>query len=345
MKNIKYCKAWSENKNTRCSNRAMWGTNYCWSHYPKKALIVEFCIVFILTLILNDPAVYLLSKISPFHYLDKNKPFIDAIVPAIDKLSSIDKTTEHLIIFCSDKESGLNLDKSSLKISRKENQTYIPISGKLDKKDSSISFSPEKKLEDGEYLFEALLVDKANNITKCSQPFVVRETYELNAFVSYDSYDNSSESDKILFTSFFENNKGYFKNYNFYIYKLSIGNNDNIAILKDIYLKINMPEEILCCEQIGNYNATKADFIGPDAEALHKRIKGYIYCSYNSLNLKQIGPHGIVTFYILTGLNKLLEEPDDKIWTVIEIDGKYLSEGYGSVENRKIYIKIPIKRY
>lgn len=345
MRNI--CKAWSENSNTRCPNKAISGSDYCWSHYPKRAFIIEFFVVFLLTFFLtltvNDPAISFLSKFRIFYYLDKNAPIINTIKPALDKISSVDKTTEYFELFYSDKDSGLNIKKSSLVVSQKENQIYIPIKGKTDKNNSSLIFIPEKKLGNGEYLFEALLIDKANNITPFNKPFTIRETYELTYFVSYNAYDSSSESDRKLFNSFFENKKDLFKDYTFYIYKLSLSNTD-VAILKDIYLDINMPETIFFWEQIGNYNASDIEICGSAAESFDKRFKGYVYASSNSLKLRQLGPHGVITLYVLTGINNKLMEPENKLPKWIDIGGRYISEGYGGAETRDVFTRIALKR-
>jgi hypothetical protein len=353
MNKIEYCQAWSGNKNSRCSNRAMRGTNYCWWHYPKKALIVEFLIVFILTLTLSDPCIHFLSKIPIFYYLDKNKPLIEEIVPPIDKSSLVDKTTKYFEIFCRDNDSGLNLDKSYLKVSRKENQTYTPISGKLDKRNFSIRFSPEKELQYGEYLFEAMLVDRANNKSEFKTPFVVREKDELIALVGYDTYENASDPDRKIFSSFIEDNKESLKYSKLYICKLYIGNKDNIANLKDVYLHIEMPDEIRCWEQVGNFNATKAEIYGTAAESFNKTFKGRIYANWNYLKLEKIGPSGATIFLILASRTTMPIESEEIILERerrlenmgVDIYGTCLSEGYGSSESRKVRLNISRKDF
>ncbi len=317
----KLCGAFVKNTNQQCKKKPLPFANYCWWHYPKKALIVEFFIVFILTLTLSDPSIHFLSKIPIFYYLDKNKPLVEKIIPAIDKSSLVDKTTKYFKISCEDKDSELNLDKSYLKISRKENQAYIPISGKLDKTNFSFNFSLEKELKYGEYLLEVLLVDKADNENEFRVPFVVREKDELAFSTSYRKFEDSSVDDRKLFSDFFESKKGLVEHFEFYICKLDIRNKDSIAILRDIYLTINDDSGGIFFEweQVGNLNTKGLEVYGDFAESFDKRRKGRIYGGQN-LKIDEIVQRGFLILYYLIGKDKsFLKSQDEKNTEIVGI--------------------------
>lgn len=343
----KKCNAFVQKNNKQCQKAALPFTNYCWWHYPKKALIIEFVIVFILTLTLSDPSKHFLSKIPVFYYLDQNKPFIEKIVPPIDRSSLIDKTTKYFEIFCGDKDSGLNLDKSYLKISRNENQAYAPISGKLDKTNFGFNFSLEKELKDGEYLLEVVLVDKADNKNEFRTPFVVREKNELAFSISYRKFENNSVADRKIFNGFFESKKDLVEHFEFYICKLDIRNRDSIAILKDIYLTIDDDSGGIFFEweQVGNLNAKGLEVYGNLAESVDKRQKGRIHIGQNFLRIDEIGQRGFLTLYYLIGKNKSFLKSQDKIPEHIVIYGTYLSEGYGSSESRKVNLRFSKEQF
>ncbi len=343
----KYCSAFVKSSNQQCKKTTLPFTNYCWWHYPKKALIIEFFIVFILTLTLSDPSICFLSKISVFYYLDKNKPFVEKIVPPIDRSSLVDKTTKYFEIICGDKDSGLNLDKSYLKISRNENQTYTAINGKLDKTNFSFNFSLEKELKDGEYLLEVVLVDKANNKNEFRAPFVVREKDELTFSVSYRKFEDSSDADRKIFNGLFESKNDLLENFEFYICKLDIRNKDSIAILRDIYLTIDDDSGGIFFEweQVGNLNAKGLEVYGNLAESVDKRQKGRIYVGQNFLKIDEIGPRGFLTLYYLIGKNKSFLKSLDNIPEHIAIYGTYLSEGYGSSESRRVNLRISKEQF
>jgi len=315
---IKLCKSWVENKNARCEKRAMWGTNYCWWHYPKKEPIITLMIGAFLglfvTLIFYDPLAYFLSKYPLFYHLDKKAPLVENVIPDVTRLQSIDKTTKFFKVSFTEKDSGLNSLQSYIKISYKDKEGDKSLQGVLKRTNSELNFALEKELKYGEYLFDATLVDRANNKSEFKSPFVVREKDELIASVGYDTYENASDSDREIFSSFIENNKESLKYSKLYIYKLGIGNKDNIANLKDVYLHIEMPDEFRCWEQVGNYNATKAEIYGTAAESFDKRTKGHIYMNLNYLKLKEIGPDGAAIFLILASRTILPLASKEQIW-------------------------------
>lgn len=332
VKEIRYCQAWASNTNAQCKYRAIRGTNYCWWHYPKKALVFELLIVLpltlILTLLFNGPLIWFLSKVPVLHRLDKNAPLIESVSPDIRKSPNVDKRTDVFNAAFLEEDSGIDYKKSDIKISYKDNQKNVSLKGKVNKTASEISFLPEKELQYGEYLLEVLLVDKANNKNEFMKSFVVRERDELTAFVCYDTYENASDSDRKIFNSFLEDEKDLLEHFNLYIYKLTIGNKDDIAVLKDVYLAIDISGGgvFLCWEQIGNFKAKRFGICSV-AESLDKRMKGHVYGPQSFLNIDEIGSSGFATFFILAGQSKLLPEPEEKIWEGIEIHGTYLSEG------------------
>jgi hypothetical protein len=345
---MKKCQAWVERTNSSCVKSTMIGSNYCFWHYPKTPTLIMLIIGLLLPIIFNKPITHFLSRCPLFYFLDETDPYIESIMPDLRKTPIIDKNTTIFKVVCSDKNSGLNLRDSNIKISYKEKE-YSFIKGKIDKANFELTFTPLEKLRYGEYLFEVILIDKANNKYEFTKPFVVRDKdSELTASVGYDTYKNVSDSDRKVFNYFFESKtKGQLESLDFYIYKLTISNNDQIAVLKDFYLTIDMPDMFFGWEQIGNFNAKRANIFGSDAESFDKRLKGRVYINKNFLNIEEIGPTGSVTFLILGGRDRRLLTPKSKkkIWEGIHIDGTYSSEGYGSSESRKVDLRIPKEQF
>lgn len=344
---IKYCREWVEGTGCRCKKRAILG-NHCWLHYPKKEPIITLVIGSFLglfvTLLFYDPLVHFLSKRTLFYYLDKKAPLIENITPDVTR-QSIDKTTKFFKLSFVESDSGLNSLQSYIKISYKDKEGYKSLPGALKITKSELGYTLEKEFKYGEYLFVARLVDRANNRTEFSTPFVIRENDELTAFVSYDTYENASDSDRKIFDHFFENKEDFFQNFKLYIYKLTIGNKDDIAILKDIFLTVDMSDMFFCWEQIGNLHATIANIYGSAPESFDKRVKGRFYIGQCFLNIEEIGPNGFISFLILVGRSKLLPAPKEKIWEGIDIYGRYLSEGFGSSESRKVNLRISKEQF
>lgn len=333
---IKPCKSWVENKNARCEKRAMWGTNYCWWHYPKKALIFEFFLVILLTLIFNEPLTYLISKIPFLYYVDREKPSVERIVPGIDKISQIEEKIDHFEVFCADKYSGINPAKSNIEIQYKNTNGYNRIEGELNKNGSTLIFKPKKELKYGEYLFVLLVTDKANNENKLTIPFAIRPNDELNVTLKSGNFENSPY--KNMFKDFIENKKSLIEfNPPQYIYELSISNKpENIASLKDIFLTVGNTSGriLLSAEELGHHNANGIEILNA-METLDRRSKNRAYSSDTFIHIDTIAQYGSVNFIILASKRPEMLN-DNNIQEGLEIWGTYLSEGYGRSERRRI---------
>lgn len=333
----KQCNAFVKSNNQQCSKTPLLFTNYCWWHYPKKALILEFFLVIILTLIFNEPLTYLVSQIPFLYYVDREKPRIERISPEIDKISYIEGKIDHFEVFCSDKYSGINAAKSNIEIQFKTRDGYRRLEGQLNKSGSMFSFKPKKELKYGEYLFEVLVTDKANNENKQVIPFIMKPKNELSVTVISDDFINSPYKD--MFKDFIENKKSLLEfNPPQYIYQLSIGNNfNNSAYLKDLYFTIDTSGGIfLAWEELGHIEANGIETINLP-EALDKRIQeGRVYLSQKFIHIDKIAPGGLVRFIILIGGMPPSMPRKNDVWEGLQLNGTYLSEGYGRSERRDI---------
>ncbi|OGX37104.1 MAG: hypothetical protein A3D87_00380 [Omnitrophica WOR_2 bacterium RIFCSPHIGHO2_02_FULL_50_17] len=338
------CGAWVQSANARCAKRPISGTKYCWAHYPKKdpfIFVIIGCIISILfNIFLQDPLAQSFSKCPGLHWVDKNKPLLEKIEPEIDKFSIVDKKTGRFEIIYSDKDSGVDLSRTSLKVSYKDNQQYKLVAGRLDKTKSKLSLRLDKELQYGEYLFEVTLIDKANNKTEFRKPFVVREPEDLGFTVRYSKYENFQN--KEIFTSFLERHKDLADTSELLVFYLNVHNKASSAQLRDLYFSVDFSGGIIFewkdtgsvdIKDVNAYNLLKT----------HDGINERVYVNQRLVNIDRIGPHGFYTVAILVG--KYPPEIEEKdIWRGIGIYGHYTFEGYGSSETKKIKFELPIDK-
>ena len=345
---IKYCRAYVENTKARCTKEAIWGTNYCWSHYPKRepffSAIIGGIVGILLSLFLQDPLVQFFSKCSIFHWMDKNLPVIEKIIPEIDKSSIVDRSTTQFEILYSDKDSGLNFSKSYLKISYKDNQEYKSLVGELGKANSKLYFNLDKELKYGEYFFEVLLIDKANNKTEFRKAFIVKEVEDLGFTVRYYKYEDCR--DKEIFVPFLEGHRDLVNAHELYVYYLNVHNKASKVQLRDLYFTVDTPGVIFDWKEVGSVDVkgVKAYKL-QDVLEPHRKLGSRVYVGQQFVNIDNLGPHGFYAVAILVGKIQLMPDVEKiNIWEGIQIYGTYILEGYGSSEIKKIKFELPISK-
>lgn len=292
----------------------------------------------VLTLIFHEPLSHFLSKAPFFRYIDKNEPKIDVVKPNIDQSLNMDTGIRNFVVSFSEKDSGLSFSKSYLKISRKDNKGYESLNGNLElnENNSELSFTLDKELKHGEYLFEVLLVDRANNQKGFRKEFMVEEKEPLNFSIEYENYEESSQ--KEIFADFHEEKKEFLKDNNLYIYRINFYNKDPIAVLKDLYLSIDISGGVFYYwYEISNFQTEGVKVINL-SESMNKQLaesEMRVFLSQQFLNIKQMGPNGFLGFIILVGEFKSFAK-EHKTWKGIDIYGGYISEGYGNPQTQKV---------
>lgn len=322
------CNAFVEKNNARCENYVLGGTNYCFSHYPKKEPIVLSLLLslltFILTILFNEPLTNRLSK--TFHYLDDDLPTIKVMNPNIDKSMELDKNTKLFKIICFDKGSGLDLPKCLININDRKDGKRKLIVGKLNKSDRELSFILDTNLKNGEYDFEAFLIDKAGNKTDLILPFIVRENEALQCTASYAKYEESQV--KETFRSFIEEHKNPFlQTKDYYVYYLEFANKDNNVILKNLFFYIQTRGGIIWSwKKVQNRNAEGVEVTLPWGQGL-PRSQNQVFMDSGVIYIDKIGVEGFITVAILIDRTELSGGVSPH---AIELWGKYFSEGYGT---------------
>jgi len=343
---MKQCNAFVKKTNAQCKNKSLFGSNYCFSHYPKKEAIFTIIVSFVLSVIFSDPLTHYLSKLPTLYFLDKNKPIVESIIPDIKKSPTVEKNTKAFKVKYSDKDSGLDLVNSYVNIKYKTGEEYKPVEGKFEKTNSELSFNVQKELEYGEYLFDALLVDKARNNTEILEKFVIKEKGGLGFGINCYKFEKYEHQD--TFNTFFESEAGkdkeFIKLYNFYVYIFNVFNPNSKVILKNAYLTINTGEIIFDIKEIRNYLVRGIKTFNI-LETLNKELPaGHMFSSDGLLNIDEIAPQSLLGFAILVGVNKGLPRNLDGFKNkTLRINGVYSYDGYGVSELKEIDVVLPIE--
>ncbi len=347
---MKQCNAFVKKTDAQCKNKSLFGSSYCFFHYPKKeatlTILASSLIGLFLSVMFSEPLTRILSKCPILYFVDKNKPIIESTTPDIKKLSTLDKNTKVFKVIYSDKDSGLNFANSYVKITYKNGEGYRPVEGKLNKTNSEFSLNVEKELEYGEYLFEALLMDKAGNRVEILEKFVIEEKGGFSFGVNCYKFEKYEHQD--TFNTFFESEAGkneeFTKLFDFYVYIFNAFNPNSKVILKNAYLTINTGETIFDIKEIRNYLVRGIKTFNM-LETLNKELPtGHMFSSDGLLNIDEMAPRGLLSFAILVGVNKKMHEHlhSSKNET-LRVDGVYSSEGYGVSELNEIDVMLPIK--
>jgi len=343
---MKQCNAFVKKTNAQCKNKSLFGSNYCFSHCPKKEAIFTIIVSFVLSVIFSDPLTHYLSKLPTLYFLDKNKPIIESIIPDIKKSPTVEKNTKAFKVKYSDKDSGLDLVNSYVNIKYKTGEEYKPVEGKFKKTNSELSFNVQKELEYGEYLFDALLVDKARNNAEILEKFVIKEkggfSFGINCY-KFEKYEHQD-----TFNTFFESEAGkdkeFTKLFDFYVYIFNVFNLNSKVILKNAYLTINTGEIVFDIKEIKNYIARGIKTFNP-IETFNKELPiGHMFSSEGLLNIEEMAPHGLLGFAILVGVNKELPRNLGGFKNkTLRINGVYSYDGYGVSEVKEIDVVLPIE--
>ena len=342
---MKQCRFIAKSTGLQCKNKAISGS-LCLIHYPKKAGLIIGAILTILGVFLgvlfDEPIRIHLPKLSWFYFLDNERPKIERINPDIISKKSIPKETEFFSISVSDQSSGLNLERSNIKILYKDNINFQMIGCNTEKSDLNFCIKPKKPFKYGEYRLRLALMDNAGNLLERSLQFVVREKEDIKITVTGKKFIDSKM--KKLFNPFFQKYRTIANDFKFSTLSIYLKNNMAKAILRDLYLTINAPKSIFSLEQIGcveakGYNSYVL------AEGFDQRLRGHIFASERYLDIEEIAPHGFLRFVALIGEPKTTKKLhlEARYHDEIRAFGHYICEGYGSTEMRRLHKSYTIK--
>jgi len=329
------CNAFVDRTGKRCTKSAY--GKYCWHHTPKSGVIllniIVFVFTFVCTLVFSEPAKDILCKIPFLKYLDKDEPIVYQIIPNLNAPPPKEKINK-ITLKVKDRYSGLDLDKSSFVIKKKITDHYETVDGQQKKSEQTLSFIPSNELEYGEYLLEAMLIDKAENkapefIKKFSlQEQVLDISHEV---VKYDNYDN-----KLRFADVFKDTalKNYF---DFYICNLKIRNKAANTNVVRFSMTIYFPGFVLSWKKNEDYRVkdpkdTQYSEIFPKEKKPKELV--YMLQNFQVLDISQISPTGFYSSTILFGKPKS-SMPSKACNKSTSVSGIYIAEGQGTSEPRK----------
>jgi hypothetical protein len=341
---MKQCKAIAKTTGAQCKKRALPGTHYCYIHYPKTQAIITIVIGALLGLFLgvifSESLSGFLSQSRLFHYLDRDSPKIENIVPSISFNNRVHKETKRFLASISDRGSGLRLSDCNFEIYFKENQSLRLIEGNSNKTDSALELRLERPLQYGEYSVKLSLEDKAGNCVEESLPFIVREENDVEISCTCADYEDSA--DREIFSFFFQEYKQMAEDLEWHIFNIAISNGTARAMLRDIHLTVDLQLTIFSFKEIGSVKAKKIESYLL-AEALDKTLpKGHVFLSQRYLHIEEMAPGGLIHLSILAGRTKTMKEKS-QLPRQIDFYGTYTSEGYGTTEVCKLRRAVPIK--
>ena len=337
IKRKKRCHFFIEKNNTRCQKKALWGTNFCWLHYPKKGSLIvgaigSIFIGLVITILFKDPLTHFLSKYRLLYFIDKDSPVIEDIIPDIRKLSTVAKNTNIFTLSCVDKDSGINTSRSYIKIRYRNNQGYELVKGRLDISAKELKFVPEKDLEYGQYSLEAYIVDNANNVLTSSYSFVVKETEDLAFSADYHQYDASEHADFFPYSII----EGHERVFDFYVCTLWIKNITSGMKIQNITVSIKPNALIFGWKEYMSEYAVGIEAY--DRDKKWNQNRSHFWGAVEELHIGEIAPQGYASFIILLTNSNEKREFKEKM----DISGTYVCEGYGGSEVKKINLSIPI---
>ncbi|MEE9443357.1 MAG: hypothetical protein V3V99_11900 [candidate division Zixibacteria bacterium] len=299
------CNAIAISTKSQCKNKALWGTKYCWVHYPKSQIIVATLFTLIVSILFSEPINYVLSKYTFLNYLDNTSPIITGIFPDVSIEKKVNKTTESFIVYYSEDGAGLDLDKCKIDLRLRNGNSFESIYGKLIQYPESLSFKLDEELAYGDYLMGLLIADKAGNYIKDNYEFSVIEQVDLDVSINYSHITALDIARK--FPNFFKTkiNNEFADSLGFLLYTIELTNHADNLWIKDLSLTVWLTGLILDWIEVGHDKAEDIEsYI--KAESMNKLIpKGHLLLGERSLKIDEIAPHGWIKFIALIGLHKI----------------------------------------
>ncbi len=343
------CQAFVESKGRRCEKNICWGKKYCWWHYPKagpiSALILGAFIGLILTLLFSGPLMRSLSRVPPFHYLDRNDPIVVGVVPNISASDYVDADTRTFSISCRDDCSGLDLPQCRMNLYCLKDNEYEPLSGKSIISANRFDFTVDTELTHGEYFLRITLSDKANNMSESEYRFVVPEEEIVDISAVYEEYEE--EKHEKLFRSFFDE-RGEMLDlhlYRLYVYRYSVRNKAEKTYCRSLHFSIGNQGVIFFWKEMSSVDCSGIVSLS-FTESMQKNVpNNMVFTSERMLSIDEIGPGGLARFAALVGFIKRDNfRPKVNAPREIGLFGTYVSEGYGRTTIEDVRRRVSIKK-
>ena len=338
----KQCQAIAVSTNAQCKMTPLPGSKYCFHHYPKRSAIVAAFLGAILSLILSvifwNPLSGSLSKYRPFYYLDKERPTITKTSPEINTNSNVFYEMDTLTILAEDEGSGIDFEKSSIAIYRKENHTITKVNCNLDITNATFEIKPSNVLRSGEYSIEFHLVDKASNVVDTLYPLVIKDKENLNVSIQARAYTPTNIKDQ--FSTFIEKHSDLIEGYQIYVFNVYMHNPTESSFLRDIYVSIDTEAVIFSCVEVGLFQVKGFESYSL-AESMDQMLpEERVFLPQRFLKVEEMAPDGLVHISILCGIFKEFEVYFPQSCGVF---GTYIYDGYGIREICRIKSWIPIE--
>lgn len=286
-----------------------------------------------------------LSRVPPFHYLDRNDPIVVEVVPDIRESDYVDADTRTFSVTCRDDCSGLDLTQCSINLYCLKDNEYEPLSGKSSINENRFDFMVDTELTHGEYFLRITLSDKANNMSEFEYRFVVPEEEIIDISAVYEEYEEAKH--KKLFRSFLDERGEVLDlhRYRLYVYRYGLRNKAEKTYCRSLHFSIGNQGVIFCWKEMSSVNCSGIVSLS-FTESMQKNVpKNMVFTSERMLSIDEIGPGGLARFAALVGFMKF-DNFRPKVSTPREIGvfGTYVSEGYGRTTIENVRRWIPIKK-
>jgi len=241
--------------------------------------------------------------------LDTDKPYIESIEPKIYDNDTVFKGTKFIRFQLVDNKSGIDLNKTKIRLIQKEDELIKEVSVKYIKVlPQEVKLELPDILSTGKYHLDMQIFDKAGNVAVKIIPFYFFGENPLNFELYF--FDLASFPYKELFEQWYkvENNKLLWKEREYAVISLRIENGGDKVILKNTSFELSVyPAVIIECRsgeylnvEQGLYNDSSYRVI--KSQGKEDKIERNL--SYGYFQLDKILPKGYITFYILVAINK-----------------------------------------
>lgn len=328
------CRTLNVSGNMRCRNSGVWGTYYCYRHYPKNGIIFGlltgvFIGVAALSL-LHFSLDHFLYRLPAFHYLDSTPPQMKTLSPDFRRLKGAAPDLKRFQINAEDTGSGMDWSKTRIHIKRNEGGSTEALPGRILSEKGMLRFEAAQDLKPGNYLIEAVLTDKAGRETPFLNSFTV-EAGDLGFRVNRHLFKEDPDPERFrpLLEAARISGEG------LWVYKLFIFHQARSeAVLKNLKIQAEFPGPVTGFYEIGSSGTDRVD---PFPVQKPGFWKAKIFPDRKWFEIGELDAHGVIGFSVLVQCTA----EDAEKHTAIPFSGTYEYQSYQHSGPRTIGIWVP----